>query len=212
MDFKQVYAINVNEWTEKKNGLTYLSWANAWAKFVEVYPTAKYVVVKDEKGLPLFGSAEFGYMVYTQVTVDDLTHEMWLPVMDNNNKTMKLSEYTYDTKFKKDLKVEAVDMFAVNKAIMRCLTKNLAMFGLGLYVYAGEDFPNEDSEEKEMKASVKPVTLQDLLTLAESKKVTNEQLLAKVNNATPEKDHVTDVQKLTEPQIQGLYKLLGKVK
>lgn len=63
-----------------------------------------------------------------------------------------------------------------------------------------------------LKQEVNPVTLQDLLTLAESKKVTNEQLLAKVNNATPEKEHVTDVQKLTEQQIIGLYKLLGKVK
>lgn len=199
MDFKQVYAINVNEWTEKKNNLTYLSWANAWAKFVEVYPNAKYVILKDENGLPLFGSNEFGYMVYTTVTVEELTHEMWLPVMDFRNKAIKNP-----------------DMFDVNKAVMRCLTKNLAMFGLGLYIYAGEDVPNEDDkdkvEEKEMKASVKPVTLQDLLTLAESKKVTNEQLLAKVNNATPEKDHVTDVQKLTEQQIIGLYKLLGKVK
>lgn len=199
MDFKQVYAINVNEWTEKKNNLTYLSWANAWAKFVEVYPNAKYVILKDENGLPLFGSAEFGYMVYTTVTVEELTHEMWLPVMDFRNKAIKNP-----------------DMFDVNKAVMRCLTKNLAMFGLGLYIYAGEDVPNEDdkdkAEEKEMKASVKPVTLQDLLTLAESKKVTNEQLLAKVNNATPEKDHVTDVKKLTEQQIIGLYKLLGKVK
>ena len=91
-------------------------------------------------------------------------------------------------------------------------------------LFSGEDTDNEHSddiakrnakaeaEEKEMKASVKQVTLQDLLTLAESKKVTNEQLLAKVNNATPEKDHVTDVQKLTEQQIIGLYKLLGKVK
>ena len=199
MDFKKVYAINVNEWTEKKNGLTYLSWANAWAKFVEVYPNAKYVILKDENGLPLFGSAEFGYMVYTTVTVEELTHEMWLPVMDFRNKAIKNP-----------------DMFDVNKAIMRCLTKNLAMFGLGLYIYAGEDVPNEDDkekvEEKEMKASVKPVTLQDLLTLADSKKITNEQLLAKANNATPEKDHVADVQKLTEQQIIGLYKLLGKVK
>jgi hypothetical protein len=154
IDFKKVYAINVNDWTEKKNNLAYLSWANAWAKFVEVYPNATYEVVK-ENGIPYFGNNQIGYMVYTKVTVEDLTHEMWLPVMDNNNKTMKFSEYTYDTKFKKDLKVEAVDMFAVNKAIMRCLTKNLAMFGLGLYIYAGEDIPNDEAEPQ-VKPKVEP--------------------------------------------------------
>ncbi|HSN66731.1 MAG TPA: DUF1071 domain-containing protein [Fusibacter sp.] len=199
MDFKKVYAINVNDFTEKKNNLTYLSWANAWKAFVEVYPKATYKIVKDEQGKTYFGNSEDGYMVYTSVTVEDLTHEMWLPVMDFKNKSM-MNPTTFD----------------VNKAIMRCLTKNLAMFGLGLYIYVGEDIPNEQDqdrvEEKEMKASVKTVTLQDLLTLAESKKVTNEQLLAKVNNATPEKDHVTDVNLLTEQQIIGLYKLLGKVK
>lgn len=199
MDFKKVYAINVNEWTEKKGNLTYLSWANAWAKFVEIYPTAKYVIVKDENGLPVFGNADFGYMVYTNVTVEETTHEMWLPVMDFKNKAMKNP-----------------DMFDVNKAVMRCLTKNLAMFGLGLYIYAGEDIPNEEDkdkvEEKEMKASVKVVTLQDLLKFAESKKVSVEQLLAKVNNGTPEKEHVTDINKLPDGAILGLYKLLQKSK
>ena len=70
-----------------------------------------------------------GYMVFTSLTIEDLTHTMWLPVMDAANKAMKSKPYNYDTKFKKDIPVEAATMFDINKTIMRCLVKNLAMFG-----------------------------------------------------------------------------------
>lgn len=115
--------INVNEHTESKNGLTYLSWAWAWAEVLKVCPDATYEVVKFD-GLPYAHDPETGYMVYTTVTIDGVTREMWLPVMDYKNKAMLNAT-----------------MFDINKAIMRCLTKNLAMFGLGLYIYAGEDLP-----------------------------------------------------------------------
>lgn len=90
-------------------------------------------------------------MVFTDVTINDLTHTMWLPVMDSANKTMKSTSYTYNTKFKKDILVEAATMFDVNKAIMRCLVKNLAMFGLGLYIYSGEDLPEIETEKISIK-------------------------------------------------------------
>jgi DNA-directed RNA polymerase subunit RPC12/RpoP len=70
---------------------------------------------------------------------------MWLPVMDNANKSMKLEAYTYNTR-QGDKTVEAISMFDINKAVMRCLVKNLAMFGLGLYIYAGEDLPEDIRE------------------------------------------------------------------
>lgn len=143
--FEKLYAINVNEKTERKNGLTYLSWAWAWAEFKKVYPEATYSVIHDSNGLPYFYDPNTGYMVFTQVTADGLTHEMWLPVMDGNNKAMKSEPYTFKTKYK-EFTVQAATMFDINKTIMRCLTKNLAMFGLGLYIYAGEDLP-EDAEE-----------------------------------------------------------------
>ena len=204
MDFKKVYGINVNEWTEKKGQLTYLSWANAWAKFVEIYPGATYKILKDN-GIPYFGNEQIGYMVYTMVTVEDLTHEMWLPVMDNNNKTMKFNSYTYDTKFKKDIKVEAIDMFAVNKAIMRCLTKNLAMFGLGLYIYAGEDIPNEDDVDK-----VSVPTVKETLDYAKKLGVTEQQLIAKYNSNMGEKEQVTKFDEISNTHRLALYKLLQK--
>jgi hypothetical protein len=127
--FSQLLGLNLNDKTEKKGNLTYLSWAWAWGEFKKVYPGAEYVIKKNETGMPYF-SDESGAMVYTEVTVDGLSYEMWLPVMDHRNKA---------------LKGDAIDSFAVNKAIMRCLVKNLAMFGLGLYIYAGEDIPDTDT-------------------------------------------------------------------
>lgn len=137
--FEQAYSLNVNDKAESKNGLTYISWAWAWAEFKKIYPDASYEVQRyGENSLPYVADTT-GYMVATKVTANNETHEMWLPVMNYKNKAMKQGEAT---------------MFDVNKAIMRCLTKNLAMFGLGLYIYAGEDLPeiNEDQYKAEIDA------------------------------------------------------------
>ena len=138
--FEKLNAINVNEHTEGKNGLTYLSWSWAWAEFKKVYPAATYEVIKFD-GKPYVYDENLGYMCYTTVTVEGLTHEMWLPVMDGSNKAMKAKPYKYKDRYGKEKEVAAATMFDINKTIMRCLTKNLAMFGLGLYIYAGEDLP-----------------------------------------------------------------------
>ena len=143
VDFKSLYSINVNENVEKKNGLSYLSWAWAWAEFMKQYPQAEYEIVKFN-GLPYAYDPNTGYMVYTKVTVDGQTREMWLPVMDSANRAMKAEPYTVTNKWGKESTVEAATMFDINKTIMRCLVKNLAMFGLGLYIYAGEDLPEEE--------------------------------------------------------------------
>lgn len=142
LDFNKVSSIDVSKMTEEKNGLTYLSWAMAWKEFCKVYPNARYEIVKNENNLPYFKDDEVGYMVYTRVTVDELTHEMWLPVLDFKNKPMMKP-----------------NMFDINKTVMRCLTKNLAMFGLGLHVYTGEDLPTEDDtpEPKQPKKKEKPI-------------------------------------------------------
>lgn len=143
--FDTLYSLDMNDKVEKRENLSYLSWANAWAEFKRAYPSATYRIVKDPiTNLPYFADERTGIMVYTEVTVDEITHEMWLPVMNTSNKAMKLEAYTYKVydKFKKEYverTVEAASMFDINKTIMRCLVKNLAMFGLGLYIYAGED-------------------------------------------------------------------------
>lgn len=154
--FKDLYSINVSDKTEKKNGLTYLSWAWAWAEFVKVCPDAKYEI-KTFDGKPWLHDEKLGYMVFTSITVGDDTKEMWLPVMDAANKSMKDHPYKYQAKqwnksagqYELVEKVcEAASMFDINKTIMRCLTKNISMFGLGLYIYTGEDLPEEIRNER----------------------------------------------------------------
>ena len=151
--FNELYQVNVNAYTEEKNGLTYLTWSYAWAEVKKRYPNATYEIEKFENNLPYVYDENTGYMVFTKVTIEGLTYEMWLPVMDSANKTMKNEPYTYDTKFKKGLRVESATMFDINKTIMRCLVKNLAMFGLGLYIYSGEDLPTQLDE-----VVVEPIT------------------------------------------------------
>lgn len=135
--FEEVYAINVNDKTEKKGNLTYLSWAFAWAEFKKIYPEATYKINPFD-GTFCSGNEKMGYMVQTQVTAGQNTYEMWLPVMDMRNNTVLQPKMT-----------------EINKTIMRCLTKNLAMFGLGLYIYAGEDLP-------EMPKDFEPITEKEL--------------------------------------------------
>lgn len=148
-DFQKLYELDVNHKTETKSGLKYLSWAFAWAEFKKSNPEATYIVDLYD-GKPFLSDKDLGYMVSTAVTVGDLTIPMHLPVLDGANKAMKAEMYTYSTKYK-DKECKAASMFDINTAIMRCLTKNLAMFGLGLYIYAGEDIPSvDDSEEIEL--------------------------------------------------------------
>lgn len=150
--FEELSSLNVNEHTEKKEGLTYLTWSWAWDEIKRHYPEASYTIWKNDRGLPYVYDELTGFMVYTSVTIEGVTHEMWLPVMDSKNKAMKAEPYTYKTKYGEKT-VEPATMFDINKTIMRCLVKNLAMFGLGLYIYAGEDLPENDTD-----ASSKPVT------------------------------------------------------
>lgn len=155
MNFEEIFKIDVNDKTETRKGdngkdLTYLSWAWAWAQFKKIYPEATYDIKKFENNLPYVYDEKTGYIVFTEVTAGGLTYEMWLPVMNGNNRAMKSEPYEYTTKYGTRT-VEAATMFDVNKAIMRCLTKNLAMFGLGLYIYAGEDLPENDETVKNDK-------------------------------------------------------------
>ncbi|MBE5037305.1 DUF1071 domain-containing protein [Subdoligranulum sp. DSM 109015] len=174
--FNELFAVNVNGHTEKKKSgnteLTYLSWPFAWAEVKRRYPDASYKVWRDGNGLPYVFDDNTGYMVSTSVTICGVTHEMWLPVMDGANKAMLSEEYSYlvknpnfryatkgndgvyrdkfgnEQKPYNEKRVDRATMFDVNKAIMRCLVKNLAMFGLGLYIYAGEDLPVTDQPEQ----------------------------------------------------------------
>lgn len=148
--FKTLNEINVNDKTEKKEvgntQLTYLSWAWAWAETCKAFPDANYEVIHYD-GKPYLFDENLGYLVATNVTIEGVTKTMSLPVMDGANKAMKNAPYTYQTKYNGEKTVEAATMFDINKTMMRCLVKNLAMFGLGLYIYAGEDLPDVEPEK-----------------------------------------------------------------
>jgi hypothetical protein len=139
--FERLSAINVNEHVEKKDNLTYLSWAWAWSETKRACPDATYKILETEYDEAL------GFMCHTTVTIEGETLEMWLPVMDGKNKSMKKTPYSYSTRYG-DKQVEAATTFDINKTIMRCLVKNLAMFGLGIYIYAGEDLPEGETTAK----------------------------------------------------------------
>ena len=150
--FNALSNLDLKDKCEKREQLTYLSWANAWSEFKSAYPSATYRILKNENGLPYFSDPDLGIMVFTEVTVDDVTHQMWLPVMDSKNKAMKFTPYTYQVwdNYKKayvEKTVQACSMFDINKTLMRCLVKNLAMFGLGLYIFQGDDLPEKSADD-----------------------------------------------------------------
>jgi hypothetical protein len=115
--------INVNNHTEKKNNLTYLSWAWAWSEVLKLDPLATWEAV-EFNGMPACFLPDGSAMVKTVVTIKGHAKTCWLPVMNHRNQAIKNP-----------------DAFAINTAIVRCLTKAISMHGLGLYIYAGEDLP-----------------------------------------------------------------------
>ena len=128
--FEVLNSINVNEHTEKKNGLTYLSWAWAWAEVKKHYPDAFYTIYENKDGLNYHTDGRTCW-VKTGVTIEGLEHIEYLPVMDYKNQSIG---------------ADRVTSFDVNKAIQRSLTKAVARHGLGLYIYAGEDLPETERE------------------------------------------------------------------
>lgn len=117
--------LNVNEHTEKKNGLTYLSWAWAWAEALKADPTATFNVhtFGEKPYMDVNGTG----MVWVTVTLFGQGRTCMLPVMNHRNQP-----------------IQNPDAFQVNTAIMRCMTKALALHGLGLYIYSGDDLPQSD--------------------------------------------------------------------
>ena len=151
--FNTLYSINLQGNTETRDGLTYLTWSKAWKLFKQYYPNASYRIMKNPlTNLPYYADARTGIMVHTEVSAGSQTYEMMLPVMDNKNRAMRFEPYTYQVLEKStgafiEKTVQAATMFDINKAVLRCLVKNIAMFGLGLYLYEGEDYPKNIAME-----------------------------------------------------------------
>lgn len=127
-EINKLLSTNVNSHTEKKGNLTYLSWAWAWAEALKADEDATYRVEMfgDKCYMDINGTA----MVFVTVTMFRKSVTCQLPVMDFRNKA-----------------ILNPDAFAVNTAIMRCMTKALSLHGLGLYIYAGEDLPEGEGSD-----------------------------------------------------------------
>ncbi len=149
--FKALNDINVNGKTEQKNGLTYLSWAWAWGELKKMFPDSTYTVYENNEGWNYFTDGKTCW-VKTGVTVNGIEHIEYLPVMDFKNKSIPADNVT---------------SFDVNKAIQRSLTKAVARHGLGLYIYAGEDLPEEEAKAQEEAKNklATPEQVKEILTL-----------------------------------------------
>lgn len=153
--FETLNAVNVNGHTEKKNNLTYLSWAFAWAEVKKRYPDAFYTIYENKDGWNYHTDGRTAW-VKTGVTIEGIENIEYLPVMDFKNKSIPLEQIT---------------SFDVNKAIQRSLTKACARHGLGLYIYAGEDLP--EVEQTPIERPVKDAVIEagllrtQILTVAE---------------------------------------------
>ena len=130
--FTKLNSIDVSDHTEDKNGLTYLSWAWAWTKVKELFPDANYKIYERADGCIYWTDGKTCW-VKTGVTINNIEHIEYLPVMDYKNKSIPLN---------------VVTSFDVNKTIQRSLTKACARHGLGLYIYAGEDLPEVVMEQQ----------------------------------------------------------------
>jgi len=174
--FERLNAVDVqDQLDEKKSGntdLLYLKWAYAWSETKKVFPEATYRILRfGENNLPYVYDPNTGYMVFTEVTIEGLTHSMWLCVLDGANKAMKAEpyEYTVGSGDKKRTKIaEAATMYDINRTLMRCLVKNLAMHGLGLSIYYGEVISPEAKQKAEEEEAARKKQ-QEILTAERNK-------------------------------------------
>ena len=185
--FKTLYDIDVRPKTKKKNNkddLAYLSWSSCWAEVKKVYPTANFEILKfGENNLPYVYDDATGYMVFTRVTIEGITHEMQLPVLNGANKAMKKEPYTYTVTYEgnaTEKTVEAATMFDINTAIMRCLVKNCAVHGIGLYLYEGADLPDEIRDITNLQS--------EIMTIIKKKTALSDEAKEKVATVCKEAD------------------------
>jgi hypothetical protein len=147
--FSTLNAVNCNEHTEKKNNLTYLSWAWAWAEVKKLYPNASYTIYENANQWNYFTDGKTCW-VKTGVTIEGLEHIEYLPVMDFRNNSISADKVT---------------SFDVNKAIQRSLTKACARHGLGLYIYAGEDLPEDEQTTQPTTQPAQPANEMEIVKL-----------------------------------------------
>jgi hypothetical protein len=199
--FMRLFKTNVNDKVEKKNGLSYVSWAFAWAEVKKVVPDASYTIYeRDTEFGPVNYFTDGRYCwVKTGVTLNGLEHIEELPVMDFKNRSIPL---------------EGVTSMDVNKAIQRSLTKACARHGLGLYIYAGEDLPEDENAVKETAESVGKAKLKEVEAkmVSANAPATPEQLEYIRKNASDElytqvmQHYGAEMERLTEVNARAVIK------
>lgn len=199
--FEELNKINVNDKTEGKGKFTYLSWAFAWAELKKKHPDATYTVYENAHGWNYHTDGRYAW-VKTGVTVEGIEHIEYLPVMDFNNKSIT---------------VDKITSFDVNKTIQRSLTKAVARHGLGLYIYAGEDLPDESDGTAESRKTVKAevpkktdtistADAKSLAQLIELKGKTIDNMLAYINKKY--QTNIAKVEDMTKEQYAEIFNML----
>jgi phage gp16-like protein len=158
--FDELYGININPHIEQDyKGLSYLSWATAYKLAMDKDPAMNYEIVQDNDGMPFFSRGDV-HIVKTKVTMFGETKEMFLPIMDNKHNA-----------------VANPNSRQVNDNIMRCLAKNIAMFGIGLPLYVGEDLAQFKNDKKKTdEAERKKKAIEEITKLANTEDLYNEVL------------------------------------
>lgn len=169
--FEKLNKVNVNDKTEKKGKFTYLSWAFAWGELKKVAPDAKVTVYHNEKdNMPYFES-EAGVIVKVGVEVNGVEHISFLPLMDFKNKSISKDSF---------------DMMDVNKAIQRATVKAIGLHGLGLYIYAGEDLPEDEQDSEPKKTSTRKASTKNAKVKEEVVKEEQNPVIADAENKKSE--------------------------
>lgn len=197
--FDELYAVDVSKYTEEKNGLTYLPWADAMMEVTKRFPDWEYDILWFD-GKPYLYDDNLGYMVWTAVTIEGKTKIMWLPVLDFRNNVIKKDKCTW---------------YEINKSLMRCVVKNIAAFGLGINIYKKDSLPEPVQEENE-KAAAELMAARKRVTDAGSaamkrkvKKETLYEILEKYNNGDRSTSTIADIE-TCELIVSELNKLNAK--
>ena len=208
--FNALYEMNLGDKVEKKDGLSYLTWSEAWKAFKEVYPSATFrVITNPDTKMPYFVDPQIGIMVFVEVTADDLTQQCFLPVLNSSMKPMRLEAYNYtvyDKQNKRQIEktCEAANMFDINKTIMRTLVKCLSLFGLALKLYQGDDLPcdNQDDAADQKKAQL-PKRNKNVQPQAAPVIIDRFAGIKNAINSTPNTDALLDLYLQHQNEVEG---------
>jgi len=188
--FKKLYDIDVNDKVRKKNNLSYLSWAAAWAEVKKVFPDATYIIYENENGRPWFDDGRTGW-VKTSVAIGEIEHTEYLPIMDFKNKSIL---------------AESITSMDANKAIQRSLTKACARHGLGLYIYEGEDLPEESKALTNLQAECWKLFCDRAKISPEAKAKANECCKNAIPSGDPREIEDIEVLKKLKQELLGIRK------